>query len=212
MKIYRVMVLVVILCTMAASCGKKDRHQSDEQFGDEIEASLKDFDNRKRYSSFSADILKSIPDDRLEMAIIDYITDIRLKENYKEEYHITKTLSKGMQYIYITWELDGEVNNGGFIQYFYNSSGVFAGDLIEALHNIKAFKTEKIAAEAITVYNKERTLHEKVKKDGSIESFISSYGESELGRLDELFYKSGEDLSILRISYIRSNPEQFITE
>ena len=212
MKINRSLIIISILCALFFSCGKKDKQQSDDQFGDELEASLKDFENRKRYSSFTADILKSIPDDRLEMAIIDYITDIRLKENYKEEYRIIKSLSKGMQYTYITWSLEGEVNNGGFIQYFYNSSGMFAGDLIEALHNIKAFKTEKIASEAITLYNKERALHDKVKKDGSMESFMSSYGESELGRLDKLFYKSGEDLSRLRITYIRSNPEQFLTE
>jgi hypothetical protein len=197
---------------LTVSCGKKEKQQSYEQIGDEIEASLKDFENRKKYSSFNADTLKSISDDKLEMAIIDYITDIKLKGDYKKEYPVIKSLSKGMQYIYITWSLDGEVNNGGFIQYFYNSSGMFAGDLIEALHEIKAFKTEKIAMEAITVYNKEKARHEKVKKDGTIESFISSYGESELGRLDELFYKSGEDLGGLRIKYIRENSDQFITK
>lgn len=212
MKIKRSLIIILILCSLLISCGKKDKQQSNEQYGDEIEASLKDFENRKRYSSFTADMLKNIPDDRLEMAIIDYITDIRLKGDYKQEYHIIKSLSKGMQYIYITWSLDGEVNNGGFIQYFYNSSGIFAGDLIEALHNLKAFKTEKIASEAIDVYNKEKALHDRIKKDGSMESFMSSYGESELGRLDELFYKSGEDLSRLRIKYIRENPELFVTK
>lgn len=212
MKIHRGLLLIIMLCALMASCGKKEKQQSDEQIGDEIEATLKDFENRKKYTAFTADILKSIPDDKLEMAILDYITDVKLKGNYNEEHRIIKSLSKGMQVIYITWSLDGEVNNGGFIQYFYNSSGMFAGDLIEALHEMKAFKTEKIAAEAITVYNKERALHEKVKNDGSLESFMSSYGESELGRLDELFYKSGEDLSKLRIKYIRENTELFITK
>ncbi len=210
MKVYRGMILITILCALMVSCGKKEK-QSDELIGDEIEASLKDFENRKRYSSITTDILKNIPDDKLEMAVIDYITDVKLKGDFKDEYRIIQNLGKGFRYIYITWSLDGEVNNGGFIQYFYNSSGLFAGDLAEALHNIKALKTEKIALEAIAVYNKERAIHEKVKQDGSMESFMSSYGESELGRLDELFYKSGEDLSSLRIKYIRENPDQFIT-
>lgn len=211
MKVYRGLILIIMLCVLMISCGKKGE-SSDEQTGDEIEASLKDFDNRKKYSSFTADILKSIPDDKLEMAVIDYITDLKLKGNFKEEYRMIKNLSKGFQYIYITWAFDGEVNNGGFIQYFYNSSGMFAVELMEALHNIQAYKTEKIASEAIAVYNKERALHDKVKKEGSRKSFMSSYGESELGRLDELFYNSGEDLSRLRIRYIRDNSSLFITE
>jgi hypothetical protein len=187
MKIYRSLIIVILLCALTASCGKKDKQQPDDQIGDEIEASLKDFENRTKYSSFTAETLKSIPDDKLEMAIVDYITDVKLKGYDKEEYRIIKSLSKGMQHFYVTWSLDSEVNNGGFIQYFYNSSGMFARDLIEALHNIKAYKTEKIAADAIDVYNKERALHDRIKKDDSLESFMSSYGESELGRLDELF-------------------------
>ena len=136
---------------------------------------------------------------------------MKLNGRERDEYSIIKGMSPGFRYIYITWALDGEVNNGGFIQYFYNTSGMYAADLTDALHNIRAYKTEKIAAAAIAVYNKERALHEKVKKEGSMESFMSSYGESELGKLDELFYKTGEDLGLLRVRYIRENTGQFVT-
>lgn len=212
MKRYRGLFLIMMLCATLSACGKKESSSPGAEIGDDIEASLKKFESRKRYSSFTADILRSIPDDRLEIAIIDYIADVKLKGNYGEEYRIIKGMNKGFRYIYITWNLEEEVENGGFIQYFYNSSGIFAGDLIEALHNIKAYKTEKIAGEAIALYNKERPLHDRIKKESSMKSFMSSYGESELEELDELFYNSGENLSQLRIRYIRDNSDQFITE
>ncbi len=211
MKTMRVILIAVILCSVMISCGSKDRPAAGNDIGNELEASLKDFENRKKYSSFSADILKSIPDDKLEMAIIDYITGCKLKNKENDEPRIIKEMNPGFRYIYITWVLDGEVNNGGFIQFFYNTSGAYNDELAADLHAIGAFKTEKIAVEAISLYNKERALHTKVKKDGSMKSFMSSYGESGLGRLDDLFYKSGEDLGSLRIKYIRENTEQFIT-
>lgn len=204
--------MFIIICAMLVSCGKKESSSTDNRIGEELEISLREFENRKRYSSFTADTLKGIPDDRLEIAIIDHITDVKLKGSYREEHRIVTGMSRGFRYIYITWNLSEDMGSGGFIRYFYNTSGVFSGELLDALHNIGAFKTEKIAAEAVSLYNKERDLHERVKNTGPVESFMSSYGESELARLDELFYKSGEDLSRLRIRYIRDNPDQFITE
>lgn len=211
MKIMRVVFIAVILCSIMISCGKKERPAAGNDISNELEAGLKDFENRKKYSSFTPEILKSIPDEKLEMAVIDYIIDIWLKGCGEEESAAVKKLSPGFRNIYITWALDGEVNNGGFIQFFYNTSGAYNDELASALHDIGAFKTEKIAIEAISVYNKERALHQKVKKDGTMKSFMSSYGESGLGRLDDLFYNSGEDLGNLRIKYIRENTEQFIT-
>lgn len=212
MKIVRLLFIITALTAALSSCKNKDNTQSTGEISDELESSVEQFENRKKYSSFTAEILKSIPDANLETAVIDYIIDVKLKGRERDEYSIIKGMSPAFRYIYITWALDGEVNNGGFIQYFYNTSGMYAADLTDALRNIRAYKTEKIAADAIALYNKERALHEKVRKEGSMESFMSSYGESELGKLDELFYKTGEDLSKLRIRYIRSNPDQFVTK
>ena len=43
------------------------------------------------------------------------------------------------------WALEAEVNNGGFSQYFFNSSGATAGFVHEALMIVGALKTADFA-------------------------------------------------------------------
>ncbi len=87
---------------------------------------MESFNNRKRYNGFTLSDLEKIPNDNIEQAIIDYIHDYVIQDDYENEYEKVKALSNGMQYVYTTWWLEAEVNNGGFNQYFYNSSGQFA--------------------------------------------------------------------------------------
>ena len=47
-----------------------------------------------------------------------------------------ESLSKEEKYFYAVYELDNEVKNGGYLQYFDNSSGDMAHIIIEALQSI----------------------------------------------------------------------------
>jgi hypothetical protein len=47
------------------------------------------------------------------------------------------------------WEVESEVNNGGFWQYFLNSSAESAAFLVEALETLRAPKTADICKRAI---------------------------------------------------------------
>ena len=48
------------------------------------------------------------------------------------------------------WALEAEVNNGGFSQYFFNSSRETAGFVVEALKVIGASKTAQLCEQAIS--------------------------------------------------------------
>lgn len=208
----KILLTALVIISVATSCRKAENKTDGGGIDEQIEKSLNDFENRKRYSSFSAETLNQIPDDMLETAILDYIADVKIKNNCDMEYGIVMGMSRGFRDIYITWVLESEVNNGGFIQFFYNTSGRFNGEIAGALNDIKAYKTEKIAIDALALYNKDRTIHKNAKRARSMESFMDSYSRSELDRLDDLFYNSREDLSKLRIRYIRENSGQFITK
>lgn len=171
---------------------------------------MEEFDNREKYTKITKNVLDSIPDNKLEQAIIDFIIDEKIKDNYESEYKIVRSLSKGLQYVYATWLLEGEVNNGGFNQYFYNSAGDFKKEALEGLEHIGATENAKLLSEAIHIYNREKEMHDRVKKKGTIKAFSESYDETELTNLDERFYSLAEDLSKLRIDYIRNNAEEFI--
>ena len=97
---------------------------------DIIARSIEEFNNRKIYTILDEDTLKQIPDDALEQAILDYINH-KVGEDYDNQYKIVTRLSKGFQAIYATWWVEAEVSNGGFNQYFWNSSGQFASEAVE---------------------------------------------------------------------------------
>ena len=68
------------------------------------------------------------------------------KSNYGED---IEKLSESEKVFYFVFQLEGEVNNGGFSQFFYNSSGDFANETANALHEIGAYKMEEIYKTAI---------------------------------------------------------------
>ena len=47
-------------------------------------------------------------------------------------------------------------------------------------------------------------------EEGTLEAFSESYEHTQLNELDHEFYNCSEDLSVLRIAYIRQNPTLFI--
>ncbi|EKE28863.1 MAG: hypothetical protein ACD_3C00001G0004 [uncultured bacterium (gcode 4)] len=177
-----------------------------------ISKSIDDYINRKIYVSLSLDDLQSLSDTEIEGAIIDHITECKVKDNYKKEYKIVKSLSKGMQNVYATWWLEAEVNNWGFNQYFYNSTGQFAEEARDWYAAMWAEKMAQIVDSAIQTLLSEQDLFIKTKKSWTLEAFSDSYKETKLGECDNKFYEIEKEISNLRLIYIRNNLWEFITE
>lgn len=205
MRVYFLLISVVV-CIVFFICyqaNKKNRITS---------RIIREFENRKKYTVLTEDVLKQIPDEELVLAVHDYITETILENNFEDEYKIIKKQSKGIQYIWCVWWLEAEVNNGGFNQYFYNSSGQFAEEAYEACEGIGAHKTASIVQEAIKILFNEMDLYRKTKEAGTLEAFMESYNETELGRCDEEFYKYQDNLNGLIVTYIRSHYQEFVTK
>ena len=157
------------------------------------------------------EILEAIPDDELEEAIVHYVIEKKIKDDDEHEDEIVRSLPKGLQYIYATWLLEAEIDNGGFNQYFYNSWSEYQKEALEGFERMGAKEYARLLSEAIAIHDKEKGMHDKVKEEGTIEALFDSYSETELTKLDQKFYSCTEDLSGLRIDYIRRNPEDFIS-
>ena len=69
------------------------------------------------------------------------------KTQYGED---MSALSEAERIFYITQTLEMEVNNGGFSQFFYNSSGNFSNELVGAFTAIGANATAAICQKAIS--------------------------------------------------------------
>ncbi len=174
----------------------------------EIEASIEAFRNRKIYTRLDQAILRSIPDAEVEQAVFDYAAS-KLDGRYEREAEVLASLPPGVRALYLTWIVDGEVNNGGFNQYYFNTEGAFAEDAATAFQFFGAEQHAALMREANSVRAEEAKLMKQFKDAGTLEAFSESYAHTKLGPLDDRYFKLGDELSLLRISRIRQTPEQF---
>lgn len=108
------------------------------------------------------------------------------------------------------WEVESEVNNGGFAQYFSNESAESAAFVVEALEKIQAPKTADICRRAIlTAF---RTgLPETVEGIQSGAANFSSEKLEALELLDQEFISYPHDLTALLFSFVSAHSEEFGT-
>ena len=103
--------------------------------------------------------------------------------------------------------LEHNVINGGFIQFFFNSSGQFSHEVFHAYLEIKAKKTVDILTEAIHLFPeipvpKNLRIRQEIlmKKDSNIDLWDT---------LDTEFYKCEDNIIQLTLNYVRENLSQF---
>jgi len=130
-------------------------------------------------------------------------------EDEESELSKGKNLSYGQKALYYLWYVDGQVSNGGFIQYYYNGYGKYTPTLIKALKYVGDNKMADIINNSYEIFLKENIRFENA-KIGESEDFASLYkGIKEFEYLDTEYYNSNEEsLKKLEI-YIRKNPNEF---
>ena len=106
------------------------------------------------------------------------------------------------------WALESEVNNGGFSQYFLNSSSETAGFVAEALETIGAPQTAEICKRAITVAFPAGLPVDSEEISAAAEDFPDETGDR-LDALDQEFYMYPHNLTELLFAFVSKHPEEF---
>jgi len=75
---------------------------------------------------------------------------------------------------------------------------------------IGAVKHAELIKRAVDIFNDELDMQLKMREIGTIEAFSESYELTKLNEIDNIFYSIDENLSELRIKYIRKNTKKFI--
>lgn len=174
-----------------------------------LDAAFASFQNRKKYDLTSFDVIDEIADEDLVQAIFDYVSEVVIGNDWQNQYKKVKSLPIGFQHIFGLWLLEAEVNNGGFNQFFYNSSGEFLDEAKNGCITIGATKTAKIVSRAVETIMAEKEMQLEVRKKGTIEAFSESYKETRLGDCDTEFFKYEDNLQELQVQYIRKNKSDF---
>ena len=113
-----------------------------------------------------------------------------------------RALSKEERTVLAVRALDREVNNGGYEQFFRNSSNKFAHDVVQSLARVGCRRTTKITQRAI------KALHSGPLTVARIEAAMREANERrdrELERCNELFYKTPQGIPSRLYAFIKAN-------
>lgn len=104
--------------------------------------------------------------------------------------------------------LEAQVNNGGFYQYFFNSSGNYVYETLKSLKRINAHTTTNLLQRAINIFPVSPVpKDQKVRRETMVE-LDDSFSE-ELNKLDDEYYQYSENLAKLLIEFVRKNKDKF---
>ena len=149
-----------------------------------------------------------------EDRIIEYhiFNALNEKSNYGEEF---SKLNEYEKVFLVMDELDMEVNNGGFDQFFDNTDGHYNDILVSSAEAIKAYDIAKICRKALAIYAKnvdaESVIEKRAYHDSMEYMQIYKYDPifPDLNKCDDAFYASEDSITSLSVQYAKENKEQF---
>lgn len=189
---------------------KKDDSGLSKETQDQLTNSIEAFKNRSIHKKLTSQIIDKTPDQDLLQVVFDNLSE-KQPTDYKKEYETVMSWNKSRQAIYMIWLLEAEVNNGGYNQFYFNSSGKFYKHLPEALKFVGANKFADLTKQANETFlseNSKITEHQ----DGTLTGFSKSYNDNPLNKFDNQFYDlyKTEDLQQIQVNFIRNNKTEFI--
>ena len=125
---------------------------------------------------------------------------------YKEQDHGMASLSQQERYIYVIDGMLKEVNNGGFSQFFFNSTGELSYDLVPALEAIGSTLFKAIAAKAVEAFGEIPSLDEE-SRYSHLDKITENYELQIWDDCDTEFYdcEGEEAIELMAVEYAKAN-------
>ena len=127
------------------------------------------------------------------------------KTQYGED---MSALSEAERIFYITQTLEMEVNNGGFSQFFYNSSGNFSNELVGAFTAIGANATAAICQKVISAFGRDIPV-DRDEREEMLDGLESDEFDEILEECDNAFFDYEDNLNELNYNFVMKNKEFF---
>ncbi len=161
-------------------------------------------DNRKNATDKHPDI-DSLLVNNTDRLILDLDTYLCELSSYGDE---LEKLTEPQKTFYFNQYLEKEINNGGFNQYFYNSSGDFAHQTIISLREINAIKTADILQLAIDQFPNSIVPKDRSERQEILEK-IEEKANEVWEQLDKRFLEYEDNLYDLNIEFIKQHRSLF---
>ena len=117
-------------------------------------------------------------------------------------------LTQPQKNFFFNQNLEREINNGGFNQYFYNSSGDYAQETLTSLQAIGANKTADILRQAIDQFPSSTVPKDRQERQNLLEQIEANANEV-WEQLDQMFYVYEDNLNELNLQYVKQHRNSF---
>ena len=127
----------------------------------------------------------------------------------KEEHRGLDSLTDSERYLAAIDAMTRQVNNGGWEQFFTNSSGAFAYDLVPALESVGSSDFQAIAREAVGLFGQIASLDEDTRYD-QVERLTEDGDLQPWESCDEAVFACTEKVETLAIDYAIARRQDFV--
>ncbi|ARN77369.1 hypothetical protein BST97_04880 [Nonlabens spongiae] len=151
------------------------------------------------------DLDKVLKMERRDMIVTEIDSYLNKKCEFGEK---IDRLNESQIVLLIVENLEREINNGGFNQFYFNSSGNYANETIDALTKIGANKTAEIVKKANSEFENGTVPKDRAERQNKLE-LIEEKAEENWNKCDSEFYEYNDDLTELLIAFILKNKSDF---
>ena len=138
----------------------------------------------------------------------EILEPINIATTKRSEIGLSKRLSAGQKTLYFFWYLDAEVENGGFIQFYFNKTDYYLPSILEGLKFIGDEEMLQLVSEAEELYQKDAKSFNRTK---TTEGFSKLYAKiPEFENLDDRYYELRDKTIALIVAYFRRSPGEFV--
>jgi len=160
----------------------------------------------QRFKKLKREEFINVEDDKLIHAAIAWVYGKTQILDSSRHLEVLSTLPLPCQCVIAVNSVDGEVNNGGFNQYYFNRSHILTVTANAALLAIGAPRLAEIAQKADSTYSQIKDTLGNC-EESTMEEFMASYENNPLNEFDTEYYAASEteQTEKLLIAYIRQN-------
>jgi len=152
-----------------------------------------------RYSGQSTEELIALEGDYRIDSLVQAVEDAIRRKAERNGIH---GLTEEERVVLAVEAMEREVNNGGYDQFFVNSSREFAPMIVTALQRIGCKKTAAITQRAIKAISASALTPEAI---GEVMAANNEKRQEKLARCDDSYYKSSEPIAERLFSFVKAN-------
>ena len=151
------------------------------------------------------DLEKVLKIERQDLIVMKIDTYLNSKSEYGD--NIEKLNPFQRTFLFVE-NLEREINNGGFNQFYFNSNGNFSQETVNALLEIRAEKTAEIVKKANSEFKSGTVPKDRTERQNELE-LIEGKAEKNWNKCDSEFYEYQDNLTELLIAFVIKNKSEF---